>query len=177
MPIYALGAHEPVVDSTAWVHPEAVLIGSVSIGPEASVWPCAVLRGDFGTIAIGARTSIQDGTVVHCGADCPTTVGADCVVGHNAYLEGCSIDDGVLIGSMSTVLPHARVASGAVIAAGAVVTRGANVPARALARGVPASIEADAVEEDRWAFGSKVYVENARRYARELRLLQPEDRG
>jgi carbonic anhydrase/acetyltransferase-like protein (isoleucine patch superfamily) len=171
MPIYALGDVEPVIDATVWIHPDAVVIGDVTLGPEVSVWPCAVLRGDFGTISVGARTSIQDGTVVHCAAKAPTVIGAECIVGHNAYLEGCTVEDGVLVGSMSTVLPHSVVRRGAVIAAGAVVTRGTEVPVRALARGVPAQIEPDAVEEGRWAFGPERYVENARRYRRELRLI------
>jgi carbonic anhydrase/acetyltransferase-like protein (isoleucine patch superfamily) len=172
VPIYALGEHEPTIDATAWIHPEAVVIGNVTIGPEASVWPCAVLRGDFGSIEIGARTSVQDGTVIHCGADCPTLVGADCIVGHNAYLEGCTVEDQVLVGSMATVLPHCSVGRGAVIAAGAVLTRGTEVPARALARGVPAQIEAEAVEDGQWAFGSQHYVDMAQRYARELRQVE-----
>src|SRR5581483_8972568 len=121
MPIYALGDQVPAIDPGAWVHPQAVVIGSVTLGPEVSVWPCAVLRGDFGPIEIGARTSIQDGTVVHAS----TTVGRECVVGHNAYIEGCVIEDQAMVGSEATVLPRARVGRGAVIAAGAVVVRGA----------------------------------------------------
>jgi carbonic anhydrase/acetyltransferase-like protein (isoleucine patch superfamily) len=172
VPIYALGEYEPAIDATAWIHPEAVVIGNVTLGPESSVWPCAVLRGDFGSIEIGARTSVQDGTVVHCGAEYPTLVGADCIVGHNAYLEGCTVEEQVLVGSMATVLPHCRVRRGAVIAAGAVLIWGTEVPALALARGVPAQIESGAVEEGRWASGPRHYVEMAQRYARELREVQ-----
>ena len=167
MPIYALGDQVPAIDPGAWVHPQAVVIGSVTLGPEVSVWPCAVLRGDFGPIAIGARSSIQDGTVVH--AD--TVVGRGCVVGHNAYIEGCTLEDEVLVGSEASVLPHAVVGRGAVIAAGAVVIRGASVPARALARGVPATIEPDAIEDGRWAAGVQRYVELAQRYRIEMREL------
>jgi carbonic anhydrase/acetyltransferase-like protein (isoleucine patch superfamily) len=137
MPVYALGDQIPEIDPDAWLHPQAVVIGSVSVAAEASIWPCAVLRGDFGPITIGARSSIQDGTVVH--AD--TVVGRECVVGHNAYIEGCALHDEVLVGSEASVLPRAVVGRGAVIAAGAVVTRGAEVPAHALARGVPATFD------------------------------------
>ena len=165
MPIYALGDQVPVIDPDAWVHPQAVVIGSVTLGPEVSVWPCAVLRGDFGPITVGARSSIQDGTVVH--AD--TVVGCDCVVGHNAYIEGCVLEDQVLVGSEASVLPHAVVGRGAVIAAGAVVTRGASVPPRALARGVPATFSEDAVEDGRWSAGVQRYVDLARRYRAEMR--------
>jgi carbonic anhydrase/acetyltransferase-like protein (isoleucine patch superfamily) len=171
--VYALGDVVPRIDPAAWLHPQAVVIGNVTIGPEASIWPCAVLRGDFGLIEIGARTSIQDGTVVHTTPENPTIVGPECVVGHNAYLEGCTIEPEVLVGSLAAVLPGAVVGRGAVIAAGAVVTRGTHVPARALARGVPARIEPDAVETGRFADGVQRYVDMAARYRRELRLLEP----
>ena len=92
---------EPEIDELAYVAPDAVVIGRVTIGPEASVWPGAVLRGDHGHISVGARTSVQDGTIVHCTAQRPTVIGADCVVGHNAHLEGCVIEPGCLIGSGS----------------------------------------------------------------------------
>lgn len=172
MPVYALGDQEPVIDAAAFVHPQAVVIGSVTIGPEASVWPCAVLRGDFGTIEIGARSSVQDGTVVHTGPDYPTVVGVECVIGHNAYLEGCRIEDEVLVGSMASVLPYCVLGRGSVVAAGAVLPRGTEVPARGLARGVPAQITADAVEEGRWSAGVQRYVDMAKRYSAELRKLR-----
>jgi carbonic anhydrase/acetyltransferase-like protein (isoleucine patch superfamily) len=167
MPVYALGDQVPEIDPAAWVHPQAVVIGSVTLGPDVSVWPCAVLRGDFGPITVGARSSIQDGTVVHAN----TVVGANCVVGHNAYIEGCVLEDEVLVGSEASVLPHAVVGRGAVIAAGAVVVRGAAVPARALARGVPAKVEEDAIEDGRWAAGVQRYVDLAKRYRTEMREI------
>jgi carbonic anhydrase/acetyltransferase-like protein (isoleucine patch superfamily) len=169
MPIYALGDAVPAIDRAAWVHPDAVVIGSVTIGAEASVWPCAVLRGDFGRIEVGARSSVQDGTVLHTTPDSPTIVGRECVIGHNVYLEGCTIEDECLVGSMSSVLPGAVLRRGAVVAAGAVVTRGTEVPEHALALGVPAEIRAGAVEEGRWADGVQRYVDMARRYELELR--------
>src|SRR3546814_17607265 len=91
MPIYALGDIEPDIDPTAYIHPDAVIIGEVTIGPEASVWPCAVLRGDPGGIVIGARTSIQDGTVVPTPPITPTRLGAACVIGPNAPPERSQI--------------------------------------------------------------------------------------
>jgi carbonic anhydrase/acetyltransferase-like protein (isoleucine patch superfamily) len=108
---------------------------------------------------------------VHTTPEHPTVVGPECVVGHNAYLEGCTIENEVLVGSLAAVLPGATIGRGAVIAAGAVVTRGFTVPERALARGVPARVEADAVEAGRWAGGVQRYVDMAARYRRELRLL------
>jgi carbonic anhydrase/acetyltransferase-like protein (isoleucine patch superfamily) len=111
MPLYAFEHHEPRVDPSAFIHPDAVIIGAVTIGAQASIWPAAVLRADFGRIDIGARTSIQDGTVLHTTERWPTVVGADCVVGHNAHLEGCLIEDRCLIGSGAVVLNRAVVRS------------------------------------------------------------------
>jgi carbonic anhydrase/acetyltransferase-like protein (isoleucine patch superfamily) len=128
MPIYALDDDEPQIDELAYVAPDAVVIGRVTIGPQASVWPCAVLRGDHGTITIGARTSIQDGTVVHTTARWPTAIGDDCVVGHNAHLEGCRVESGCLIGSGSVTLNRAVVGAGSIVAAGTVVPEGFIVP-------------------------------------------------
>src|SRR5881398_292226 len=145
--IYALGERSPCVDPSAFVHPDAVVIGAVTIGPEASVWPGAVLRGDYGQIFVGARTSVQDGTVVHATPDLPTRIGAGCVVGHIAHLEGCTIEDGALVGSGSVVLHRAVVGAGALVGAGAVVPNDMVVPPLAMALGVPAKIRPDALPE------------------------------
>jgi len=144
MPVYALDDLVPVIDPDAYVHPDAVIIGNVQLGPGASVWPGAVLRGDHGLIRIGDRTSIQDGTVVHTTREWPTMIGADCVVGHLAHLEGCVVEDGCLIGSGSLVLNRARVQAGAVVAAAALIREDVVVPAGALAVGVPAAIREEA---------------------------------
>src|SRR5665213_2219299 len=93
MPIYRLGDLVPQIHPEAFVHPEAVLIGNVTIGSESTVWPGAVLRGDFGTITVGERSSVQDGTVIHAGPGFPTVVGDGCVIGHLAHLEGCTMED------------------------------------------------------------------------------------
>ena len=97
MPIYALGDQVPDIHPDAFVHPEAVIIGSVWIGAESSIWPCAVLRGDDGEIYVGERTSIQDGSVIHTTPVHPTRIGNDCVIGHIVHLEGCTIHDLSLI--------------------------------------------------------------------------------
>jgi hypothetical protein len=117
MPLYALGDLEPTISPSAYVHPDAVVIGDVVVGEEASVWPTAVLRGDHGRIVIGARTSIQDGTIVHTTEQWPTVVGEDCVVGHNVHLEGCVVEDRCLVGSGSVVLNRARIERGSVVGA------------------------------------------------------------
>ena len=171
MPIYALGDRVPQIDPDAFVHPDAVVIGDVRIGAQSSVWPGAVLRGDYGTIIVGERTSIQDGTVVHAVAEYPTVIGSDCVVGHIAHLEGCVVHDGALIGSGSVVLHEVHVHTGATVAAGAVVRNRTEVPERALAVGVPASIKPEASDIQAIADGAALYVDNARRYKEALRVV------
>jgi carbonic anhydrase/acetyltransferase-like protein (isoleucine patch superfamily) len=171
VPIYALDEYEPDIDAAAFVHPDAVVIGRVRIGAEASVWPCAVLRGDHGTIEIGARTSIQDGTVVHTTASWPTIIGAECVVGHNAHLEGCVVEDRCLIGSGSVTLNRARVGSGAIVAACALIPEDAKIPPRALVAGVPAAIKRTGVSVEWVDQAVKTYIDSARHYKTGLRRL------
>lgn len=171
MPVYALDDRVPDIDPLAFVHPDAVVIGKVRIGAEASVWPGAVLRGDYGEIEVGARTSVQDGTVVHATADLATVIGADCVVGHLAHLEGCTIEPHALVGSKSVVLHRAVVRSHALVGAGAVVSGGTEVPSLSMALGVPAKIRPDAVVEGFTALAVALYVENGRRYRVSLRRL------
>ena len=171
MALYALGDRTPQISPEAYVHPAATVIGDVRIGAGSTVWPGAVLRGDYGTITIGERTSIQDGTVIHATHDKATTVGSECVVGHIVHLEGCTIEDRCLVGSGSVVLHDAVVRSGALVAAGAVVGNRVEVPAYAMAMGVPAKMRPDAVPEGAFAAAVDMYVENGRRYAAELRQL------
>ena len=171
MAIYALGERIPSIDPSAFVHPDATVIGSVTIGPESSIWPGAVLRGDYGEIRIGARTSIQDNSVIHATAEYPTIVGDDCVVGHIVHLEGCVIEDGSLVGSGSIVLHQARVCRGALVGAGAVVGNRMVVPERAMALGIPAKIREGASSPEFIAAGARFYVENGKRYREQLRRL------
>lgn len=173
MPLYALDDVEPTISPTAYVHPDAVVIGDVVIGDEASVWPGAVLRGDHGRIVVGARTSVQDGTVVHTTHEWPTVIGADCVVGHNVHLEGCTVEDRCLVGSGSVVLNRARIESGSVVGACALVTEDTVVPAGSMALGVPArSRPMDGDEQQKWIdFGVREYVQSGRQYRTGLRRL------
>lgn len=171
MPIYALGDRAPTISPDAFVHPDAVVIGDVRIGAHSSIWPGAVLRGDYGTIEIGDRTSIQDGTVVHAVSEFPTIVGSECVVGHIVHLEGCVIHDQSLVGSGSVVLHHAHVHSGATVGAGAVVRNRTVVPEGALAVGVPAVIKPNGSDLESILAAVELYVTNGQRYLRELRLL------
>ncbi len=171
MAIYALGERVPTIDPSAYVHPDATVIGLVEIGAEASVWAGAVLRGDYGRIVVGARTSVQDGTVVHATHELDTVIGSDCVVGHNAHLEGCTIEPHSLVGSGSIVLHRCVVGPHALVGANAVVTNGTIVPPYAQALGIPAKIKLDTVIEGTFAPAVALYVANAHRYKQELRRI------
>lgn len=171
MAVYALGDLVPDIHPDAYVHPDATVIGRVTISAGATVWPQAVLRGDYGRITVGARTSIQDGTVVHATEQLPTVIGADCVVGHLAHLEGCVIEDHALVGSGSVVLHRAVVRSHALVGANAVVTNGTEVPSGAMAVGVPAVIREGTVPPGSFALIVSEYVGNGRRFREGLRRL------
>ncbi|MFE4501810.1 gamma carbonic anhydrase family protein [Rhodococcus sp. NPDC056743] len=140
MAVYALGGKVPDIHPDAYVHPDAVVIGNVSLAAGTSIWPQAVLRGDYGTISVGVGSNIQDGTVIHCTVTEPTIIGAGCVVGHNAHIEGSTIEDGCLIASGSIVLNGSVIGAGSIVGAGAVIARGFVVPPRSMALGVPAKI-------------------------------------
>jgi carbonic anhydrase/acetyltransferase-like protein (isoleucine patch superfamily) len=171
MPIYSLGDRVPHIHPDAFVHPDAVVIGDVRIGADSSIWPCAVLRGDYGTVIVGERTSIQDGAVIHAVDEYPTVIGSDCVVGHLAHLEGCTVEDKVLIGSGSIVLHEVVVHSGATVGAGAVVRNRTDVPTNAMALGVPATLRLESCTEDVAVASAALYAQNGRRYKAELKKL------
>src|SRR5580693_1923625 len=157
MTLYALHEERPRIHPDAYVHPEAVLIGEVRLGPGSSVWPGAVIRADNGPIIIGARTSIQDGAVIHTQAVKQTRIGDDCVIGHLVHLEWCVIEDAVLVGSGSVVLEGVICRSGSLVGAGAVVPPGTEVPAGAMALGVPARIRPGAVDRDSVKVNAEAY--------------------
>lgn len=172
MAIYALGSMEPKIDPDAFVHPDAVIIGDVRIGPQSSIWPSAVLRGDSTPITIGARTSIQDGSVLHVAPGLPTSVGDDCVIGHLVHMEGCTIESNALVGSGAVVLHRAVVRTEALVGAGALVPGGMEVPSRAQALGVPAKLKPDSVDPELMiSLGAALYVERSRQYRTDLRRL------
>jgi carbonic anhydrase/acetyltransferase-like protein (isoleucine patch superfamily) len=171
MPLYALGELVPTIDPDAFVHPEATIIGNVEVGPQATIWPQTVLRGDQSRIVIGARTSIQDGAVVHCTRQLETIIGADCVVGHLAHLEGCTVEDRALVGTGSVVLHRAIVRTGALVGAAALVPNGMEVPTGAMALGVPAKLREGAVTPEMIDGPAREYVRNWGRYREGMRRL------
>ena len=171
MPIYALGDRVPEIHESAYIHPEATIIGSAVIGPEASVWPQAVIRADDNVITVGRGSSIQDGAVLHCTDEHPTTVGDFVTVGHLAHLEGCRVLDHALIGSGSVVLHDAVIGEHALVGALAMVPGGVEVPPRAMALGVPARIRENAVAEGHSDENVEIYVQRGKLFAAELRRI------
>ena len=168
--IIPFGGKTPSIAPDAFVAPTAVIIGDVTVGPEASIWFGAVLRGDDpdNGIVVGARTSVQDNCVIHV-AWKPTVIGADCTIGHGAIFESCIIGDGTVVGMNAVILQDAEIGEQCVVAAGAVIREGEKIPPRSLVAGVPAKIrktlEGSAA---RWVEGGgRHYVELSRRYLAE----------
>jgi carbonic anhydrase/acetyltransferase-like protein (isoleucine patch superfamily) len=166
--------NEPRIADDAFVAPNATLIGQVVLEPESSVWFGAVLRGDFDLIVVGAGSCVQDNAVVHTAHGLPTIIGANVTVGHAAMLEGCVVEEGALISMGAIVLQGARVGAGAMVAAGSVVREGQEIPAGALAAGVPAVVKKDVDGSSRrWVeTAAAEYRELRRRYLEELTVRE-----
>ncbi len=154
------------VAATAFIAPGAAVVGDVTLGENASVWFAAVLRGDTEPIRVGARTNIQDGSVLHADPGFPCTLGEGVTVGHRAIVHGAVIEDNVLIGMGAIVLNGAHIGRDSIIAAGAVVTQGAEIPPGSLVMGMPAKVKRplkpEEIEANRLA--AQHYVENAARF-------------
>jgi gamma-carbonic anhydrase len=139
MPVLPFQDHQPKLGERVFVAPGAFVVGDVELGDDASVWFGTVVRGDVNFVRIGARSNLQDGVIVHVSHQThPTILGEGVVVGHQAVLHGCTVEDGALVGIGARVLDGAVVEAGAQVAAGAVVTPGHRVPAGHLALGIPA---------------------------------------
>lgn len=167
--IYDLGDRKPR-SKALFVAPDAAVIGEVELGEDSSVWYGAVLRGDTEPIRVGARSNIQDGTVVHTDEGFPTTVGDDVTVGHNVILHGCIIEDGCTIGMGAILLNGARVGANSLVAAGALLPEGREYPSDSLIMGVPARAVRELTEDERArvAEGSGVYLLRAREHRDQL---------
>jgi carbonic anhydrase/acetyltransferase-like protein (isoleucine patch superfamily) len=137
--VLAYGAAVPVLAPDAFLAATATVIGDVHVGAQASIWYGCILRGDVQAIRVGARSNLQDGTIVHVSPhDRPTTIGCDVLVGHSVMLHGCTLEDDSFIGMRSTVLNGAVVESGGIVAAGALVTENTRVASGELWGGAPA---------------------------------------
>jgi carbonic anhydrase/acetyltransferase-like protein (isoleucine patch superfamily) len=130
----------PIVHPTAFVHAGAHVIGDVTLGARASVWPTAVLRGDTAPIVVGEESNVQDGSVLHVDAGVPCTIGARVAIGHRAIVHGATVGDDCLIGMGAILLNRVRVGPGSIVAAGAVCPEGMEIPEGTLAVGVPARV-------------------------------------
>lgn len=171
--IYELDGTRPRIDPSAWVAPGANVIGDCALGPEASVWFGATLRGDNEPIAIGPRSNVQEGCVLHTDMGFPLTVGPDCTVGHGAILHGCTLGAGVLIGMGATVLNGAVIGAGSLVGANALVTEGTEVPEGSLVLGAPVKVvrTLDAGRRAALLASAAHYVANARRFREGLRVV------
>lgn len=163
--VYAIDGIVPVVDPTAYVHPSAVLIGDVIVGPGCYVGPCASLRGDFGRLILERGANLQDTCVMHGFPGTDTVVEEDGHIGHGAVLHGCRIGRNALVGMNAVVMDNAVVGESSIVAASAFVKAGAEIPPRSLAAGMPAKvIRALSDEEIAWKVdGTRTYQDLARR--------------
>jgi len=139
---------EPVIPESAYVAPEATVIGDVALGEQASVWPGAVLRGDINSIRVGDRSNVQDGAVVHIADDYPAEIGRDVTIGHRAIVHACRVEDECLIGMGATLLDGAVIGERSIVGANALVTQGTVVPPGSLVLGMPAKVVRSLGEEE-----------------------------
>src|SRR2546428_13920264 len=168
MPLYQLGSKKPKVHPTSIVAPNASIIGDVLIGAHTSIWPGAVLRGDYGKIRVGANCSLQDNVVVHCSSENAGIIGNGVTVAHSAIIHACRIGDECLIGAGAIVFDGARVGKHSIIGVGTVVLEGRTIPARSVAVGVPAKVTRRTTKADVQMIREsyRAYVKMAERYQR-----------
>ena len=170
MSLYDLEGRRPVVAADAYVAPGGRLIGDVTLGPRASVWFNAVLRGDNEPIHIGEETNVQDGCALHTDPGFPLTLGPRVTVGHNAVVHGCTVGEGSLIGMGAVVMNGARIGRGCLIGAGALVPEGREIPDGMMALGSPAKAVRELDEKAKAGLleAAAVYVDKCLRYAKGL---------
>jgi len=166
MTIYALDADEPQIDDSAWIAPDANIIGRVVIEAGASVWFGATLRGDNEEIRIGAGSNVQEGCILHTDIGFPLVVGADCTIGHRVTLHGCVIGEGSLIGMGATILNGAKIGRGCLIGAAALITEGKVIADGSLVMGSPGRVVRvlDAAAQAGLSRSAEGYRANARRF-------------
>lgn len=175
MPIYALGKFEPKLPASDryWIAPGAHVMGKVDLAEDVGIWFGAVLRGDNEWITIGARTNIQENTIIHTDWGSPTIIGEDCTIGHSAIIHGCTIGKNSLIGMGATILNGAKIGNNCLVGANALVTEGKEFPDNSLIVGSPAKAirtldEASAAKLKASALN---YTENWKRFASELKEI------
>ena len=171
--IYELDGHNPVIADTAWVAPDANVIGKVILGEDSSVWFGCTLRGDNEMITVGDGTNVQEACVFHTDMGFPLTLGENVTVGHKAMLHGCTVGDGSLIGMGATVLNGAVIGKGCLIGAGALVTEGKVIPDGSLVMGAPGKVmrELDEAAKQKLIASALHYQDNARRFRSSLKKI------
>jgi carbonic anhydrase/acetyltransferase-like protein (isoleucine patch superfamily) len=177
MTLYILGDRRPRLASGAWVAPDASVIGHVILQTDASVWFQAVLRGDNEPITIGPRSNVQDGAVLHTDPGCPLTLHEGVTVGHQAMLHGCEVGAFSLVGIGARLLNRVRVGRHCLIGAHALLTEDQVIPDGSLVVGAPAKVLRSLTEPQRQMLEASAqhYVDNARRYRRELQPVTAEE--
>jgi len=173
MPIYSLSDKHPSIAASAWIAPNATIIGDIRLAENSSIWWNAVLRGDNEPIMIGENSNIQDGSVLHTDPGAPLTVGPNVTVGHIVMLHGCTIGEGSLIGIKSVILNHTVIGRNCLIGANTLIAEGKVIPDRSLVMGSPGKIVRELTDEEvaRIAGSAKRYVANAQRYAEQLKQI------
>ena len=172
-PLYEFEEHRPVISPEAFVHPQAVLIGDVTIGDGCYIGPFASLRGDFGKITIGAGGNVQDCCVLHSYPEAETVVAEEGHIGHGAILHGCKVGRGALVGMKSVIMDGVEIGEFSIIAASSLLLFGSKIPPKSLVMGNPAKVtrELAQAEIDRKRSGTEDYQELARRSLATLKLL------
>lgn len=175
MPCYSLDGIVPVIDPSAFVHPTAVLIGDVIVGPNCYVGPCASLRGDFGRIVLQAGANVQDTCVIHGFPKQDTVVEENGHIGHGAVLHSCIVRRDALVGMNAVVMDEAEVGAQAIVAACALVPAGMKVPGRSLVAGVPAKVIRPLKDEEvAWKLeGTRAYQALAQRSLASMQEVAP----
>lgn len=175
MPIYSIGSRRPELHAECWVAENAVVIGSVVVHKNASIWFNTVVRGDNDIITIGENCNIQDGSVLHTDAGIHLNIGANVTVGHQVMLHGCTIGEGSLIGIKSVILNRAVIGKHCLIGANSLIPEGREIPERSLVMGSPGKVMRQLTDEEvaRLGRAAQGYVDNWQRYRRELRPFLP----
>ena len=165
--IWELEGQGPEIHPTAWIAPDAQVIGRVRIGPGASVWFGAVLRGDNEWIEVGEDSNVQELCCLHTDLGYPLTIGPRCTIGHRAMLHGCTVGEQSLVGMSATILNGAQIGAESLVGAASLVTEGKVFEPRSLVMGIPAKAirPLDDAAVDRLRLSSEHYAGNARRFA------------
>lgn len=172
--LYSLEGVTPEIDETGWVAPTATVIGNVKLAADASIWFNCTIRGDNDPIIVGAKSNIQDNSVLHTDIGAPITIGEGVTVGHKVMLHGCTIGDNSLIGMGSTILNHAKIGANSIVGANSLVTEGKEYPENVLIVGSPARVVRELKPEELKLIkqSSQIYIENSKRFQADMKEVK-----